>query len=55
MAQFSAMASKPLSSPVPLASSSMVDGKVLPFSWVDCTALNRFLAPVASNAEGGTG
>jgi hypothetical protein len=26
----------------------VVDGKILPFSWVDCTALNRFLAPVAS-------
>jgi hypothetical protein len=26
----------------------VVDGKVLPFSWLDCTALNRFLAPVAS-------
>ncbi len=48
-AQFSSMASAPLSSPMPLASSSVADGKVLPFSWVDCTALNRFLAPVASN------
>jgi hypothetical protein len=48
-AQFSSMASTPLSSPMPLASSSVADGKVLPFSWVDCTALNRFLAPVASN------
>jgi len=26
----------------------VADGKVLPFSWVDCAALNRFLAPVAS-------
>ena len=48
MAQFSSMASAPLSSPFPLASSSVADGKVLPFSWVDCTALNRFLAPVAA-------
>ena len=47
-AQFSSMASTPLSSPMALASSSVSDGKVLPFSWVDCTALNRFLAPVAS-------
>ncbi len=47
-AQFSSMASAPLSSPLPLASSSVADGKVLPFSWVDCTALNRFLAPVGS-------
>ena len=48
-AQFSSMASSPLSSRTPLASSSVTDGKVLPFSWVDCSALNRFLAPVASN------
>ena len=47
-AQFLSMASTPLSSPLPLASSSVADGKVLPFSWVDCTALNRFLAPVVS-------
>lgn len=48
MAQFSTTAIKPLPWTVPLASSSVVDGKVLPFSWLDCTALNRFLAPVAS-------
>jgi hypothetical protein len=48
MAQFSNSATKPLPWTVPLASSSVVDGKVLPFSWVDCTALNRFLMPVAS-------
>ena len=48
-AQFASMASAPLASPLPLASSSVADGKVLPFSWVDCTALNRFLAPVAAN------
>lgn len=47
-AQFDALASKPLSSIVPLASSSVVDGQVLPFSWLDCADLNRFLAPVAS-------
>jgi hypothetical protein len=48
MAQFSSAAAKPLPRTVPLASSSVVDGRVLPFSWMDCTALNRFLAPVAS-------
>ena len=48
MAQFSSMASTPLSFPLPLASSSVADGRVLPFSWLDCTALNRFLAPVVS-------
>ena len=47
-ARFSSLASAPLSFPSALASSSVADGKVLPFSWVDCTALNRFLAPVAS-------
>src|SRR5436190_23220250 len=25
-----------------LASSAVADGRVLPFSWVDCSALNRF-------------
>ena len=49
MARFSSLASTPLSSPLPLASSSVADGKVLPFSWLDCTALNRFLAPVVSS------
>ena len=35
-----------------LASSSVVDGKILPFSWVDCSALNRFLGPaLASHPE----
>jgi len=48
MAQFSSMASTPLPFPQPLASSSVADGRVLPFSWLDCTALNRFLAPVAA-------
>jgi hypothetical protein len=27
----------------PLASTAITDGKVLPFSWVDCNALNKFL------------
>jgi len=48
MAQFAAMANNPLSWTVPLASSSVADGIILPFTWVDCTALNRFLAPVGS-------
>jgi hypothetical protein len=47
MAQFDTT-TKPLQWTVPLASTSVADGKVLPFSWVDCIALNRFLAPVAS-------
>jgi len=41
--------SAPLLSSLPLASSSVADGRVLPFSWVDCSALNRFLSPVALN------
>ena len=28
-----------------LASTAVVDGKVLPFAWIDCTALNQFLGP----------
>ena len=51
MARFSGMASKPLSSPLALASSSVADGRVLPFSWLDCTALNRFLAPVVLSSS----
>ncbi len=49
VAQFSALAGAPLLTSVPLASSSVAEGKVLPFSSVDCTALNRFLAPVGLN------
>jgi hypothetical protein len=41
--------SGPLPSSPALASSAVVDGKVLPFSWVDCSALNRFLGPAISN------
>ncbi len=51
VAQFSTMASMPLSSPLALASSSVADGRVLPFSWVDCNALNRFLAPVVATSS----
>lgn len=36
-----------------LASSSVVDAKVLPFSWVDCSALNRFLGPTILNLSEG--
>jgi len=39
----------PLGSSPALASSAVVDGRVLPFSWVDCTALNRFLRPAIVN------
>jgi len=39
----------PLASGLALASSSVVDGRVLPFSWLDCDALNRFLAPALLN------
>jgi hypothetical protein len=39
---------QPLVAPVALASSAVSDGRVLPFSWVDCTALSRFLRPEMS-------
>jgi hypothetical protein len=35
----------PLRTPLALASSSVVDGKVLPFTSIDCSALSRFLSP----------
>jgi hypothetical protein len=31
-----------------LASSAVANGRVLPFSWVDCSALSRFLGPAIS-------
>jgi len=34
-----------LKNAAPLASSAVVDGSVLPFSWVDCAALNRLVGP----------
>jgi hypothetical protein len=40
---------EPLPSSLALASSAVVDGKVLPFTWVDCAALNRFLGPAISS------
>jgi hypothetical protein len=36
----------------PLASTSVVDGHILPFTWVDCAALNRFLGSSLANAPG---
>lgn len=38
----------PIPPALSLASSAVADGKVLPFSWVDCSALNRFLGPAIS-------
>jgi hypothetical protein len=40
--------SDPHPSPLALASTAVVDGRVLPFSWVDCAALSRFLEPAIS-------
>jgi hypothetical protein len=40
---------QPLPASLVLASSSVVNGKILPFSWLDCAALNRFLGPAISN------
>ena len=37
--------SQPVKNATPLASSAVVDGYVLPFSWVDCAALNRLVGP----------
>lgn len=46
------MARSSSAEPIPpvlsLASSAVADGRVLPFSWVDCSALNRFLGPAIS-------
>jgi hypothetical protein len=36
---------------VPLASTNVVNGKVLPFSWVDCDVLNLFVAPLLAKME----
>ena len=38
----------PIPPALSLASSAVADGRVLPFSWVDCSALNRFLGPAIS-------
>jgi hypothetical protein len=34
-----------------LASSSVVDGHILPFAWVDCSALSRFLTSSLANTS----
>lgn len=36
----------------PLASTAVVDGQVLPFAWIDCTALNQFLGPSLPRQSG---
>ncbi len=41
--QAGAKASGKFKDKTPLASTAVTDGKVLPFSWVDCNALNKFL------------
>ncbi len=41
--QAGAKASGGFKDKTPLASTAVTDGKVLPFSWVDCNALNKFL------------
>ena len=40
----SGMAVQPIKNMAALASSAMADGRILPFSWVDCTAVNGFLS-----------
>jgi hypothetical protein len=37
--------------PEPLAASSVVESHVLPFTWVDCPALTRFLSSSLANAS----
>jgi hypothetical protein len=39
---------EPIPPALSLASSAVADDMVLPFSWVDCSALNRFLGPAIS-------
>jgi hypothetical protein len=49
----SAPVAAPLSESLPLASSPVVDGRILPFPWVDCSTLNRFLGTaLADDPEG---
>ena len=43
-----ASSAEPIPPALSLASSAVADGRVLPFSWVDCSALNRFLGPAIS-------
>jgi hypothetical protein len=42
---------KPIKNLQSLASSSVVDGKVLPFTWVECAALSRFVGPSLKNQK----
>jgi hypothetical protein len=41
----------PLLQPAPLASTAIVNGEVLPFSWVECDTLSRVLAPALSRYD----
>jgi hypothetical protein len=41
----------PLTKAASLASSAVVDGAVLPFSWLDCNTLTRLLAPAFAKAN----
>jgi hypothetical protein len=41
----------PLLQPASLASTAIVDGEVLPFSWVECETLSRMLAPALSKYD----
>jgi hypothetical protein len=43
---------KPVKNLQSLASSSVVDGKVLPFTWVECAALSRFVGPSLKHQKG---
>jgi hypothetical protein len=44
---------EPLGKSVSLASSAVVDGEVLPFSWLQCETLTRLLAPSLAKEPGG--
>jgi len=43
---------EPVRNATPLASSAVADGSVLPFSWVDCAALNRLVGPSIADEPG---
>ena len=44
---------EPLTKNVSLASTAVVDGKVLPFSWLECETLTKLLAPSLVKEAGG--
>ena len=44
---------EPLRKSVSLASTAVVDGEVLPFSWLECESLTRLLAPSLSKESSG--